>query len=245
MVDGVSFAMRWMVPTRFEHLRFLQLAVFVVVLLLVNAIFPHALLVRSLVSLMFLNTLFVTLSAVGHGPMVGRTLVGVWVIGTLCMAWGEIHVGEGFDRLAVFAGQSAYLILIMTGVVATFRYVITTRRASLDTIFAAVVAYLLIGVGFALLYTMLLGLDPQAFNVADRPGFDDRAPLPSPLLYFSFVTIATLGYGDITPQLPLPQILAALEAVIGQFYIAIVIAWLVSRYVMEPNPDSERTPTRD
>jgi hypothetical protein len=217
----------------------LQLAVFVVVLLLVNAIFPHALLVRSLVSLMFLNTLFVALSAVGHGPKARGTFFAVWFIGTLGMVWGEVHVGEGFDRLAVLAGQSAYLILIVIGVVATFRYVITTRRASLDTIFAAVVAYLLIGVGFALLYTMLLGLDPQAFNVADRPGFDERAALPSPLVYFSFVTIATLGYGDITPQLPLPQILSALEAVIGQFYIAIVIAWLVSRYAMEPSPNGE------
>jgi hypothetical protein len=223
----------------------MQLALFVLVLLLVIAVFPHALLVRSLVSLMFLNTLFVNLSAVGHGPTVRGALFVVWVIGTLCMAWGAFNAGEQLDRLAAVAGQSAYLFLIMTGVVATFRYVITNRRASLDTIFAAVVAYLLIGIGFTLLYTMLLGLDPQAFNVADRPGFDERAALPSPLVYFSFVTIATLGYGDITPQLPLPQILAALEAVIGQFYIAIVIAWLVSRYAMEPNADSETAPTNE
>lgn len=233
------------VPRRFEHLRFLQLTLFVLVLLLVNAIFPHALLIRGLLALMFLNTLFVTLSAVGHGPMVGRALVTVWVVGTLCMAWGEFHFGERFDRLAILVGQGAYLLLILAGVAATFRYVVTTRRANLDTIFAAVVAYLLIGVGFALLYTMLLVLDPQAFNVADRPGYDDRSALPSQLLYFSFVTIATLGYGDITPQVPLPQILAALEAVIGQFYIAIVIAWLVSRYVMEPNPSGGKAPARE
>jgi voltage-gated potassium channel len=44
------------------------------------------------------------------------------------------------------------------------------------------------------------------------------------------VTIATLGYGDITPRLPLAQMLAVLEAVIGQFYVAVVIAWLVSAY---------------
>ena len=245
MVDGAGLAMMRMVPKRFEHLRFLQLTVVVLVLLLVNAIFPHALLVRSLLALMFLNTLFVTVSAVGHGPKVSRALVGVWVIGTSCVAWGEFHVGGGFDRLAVFLGQSAYLILIIIGIVATFRYVITTQRASLDTIFAAMVAYLLIGVGFTMLYTMLLGLDPQAFNVADRPGFDDRAVLPSPLVYFSFVTIATLGYGDITPQLPLPQILAGLEAVIGQFYIAIVIAWLVSRYAMESNRNGEGRPAQE
>jgi len=228
-----------------ERVRFLQLAVFVVVLILATAVFPHGLLMRAFLTLVFLNTLFVTLSAVGHGPKVRGACLIVWVIATLCMAWGEFHVGERFDRMVAFAGQSAYLFLIMTGVVATFRYVITTRRPSLDTIFAAVVAYLLIGVGFTLLYTMLLGLDARSFNVADRPGFDERAALPSPLLYFSFVTIATLGYGDITPQLPLPQILAALEAVIGQFYIAIVIAWLVSRYAMEPNPDSKRAPAQD
>jgi hypothetical protein len=241
MDHGASLAMMRIVPKQFEHLRFMQLAVFVAGLLLVNAIFPHALLVRFLVSLMFLNTLFVTLSAVGHGPKVRGALFVVWVIATVCVAWGELHVGEGFDRLAVLAGRSAYFFLIMTGVVATFRYVITTRRATLDTIFAAIVAYLLIGIGFTLLYTISLGFDPQSFNVADRPGFEDRAALPSVLVYFSFVTIATLGYGDITPQLPLPQILAALEAVIGQFYIAIVIAWLVSRYAMEPNSDGERT----
>jgi voltage-gated potassium channel len=233
------------VPKRFEDLRFLQLAVFVLVLLLANAIFPHGLLIRSLVALMFLNTLFVTLSAVGHGPRVRGALFVVWAIATLCMAWGEFYAGARFGWLAVFSGQSAYLFLVMTGVVATFRYVITTRRASLDTIFASVVAYLLIGLGFTLLYTILLGLDPQAFNVADRPGFDEHAALPAPLVYFSFVTIATLGYGDITAQLPLPQILAALEAVIGQFYIAIVVAWLVSRFVMETNPDSETPPANE
>ena len=49
-----------------------------------------------------------------------------------------------------------------------------------------------------------------------------------PLSYFSFVTIATLGYGDIVPRLPVTQMLAILEAVIGQFYMAVVVAWLVS-----------------
>jgi hypothetical protein len=198
-----------------------------------------------LLALLFLNTLAVTLSAVGHGPTVRGALLGVWIMGTLCAALGEVQIVEPFNRIAILAGHGAYLVLIVSAVVVTFRYVVTTRRASLDTIFAAVVAYLLIGLGFALLYTMLLVLDPEAFNVADHGALGGHGVLSSLMLYFSFVTIATLGYGDITPQLPLPQILAGLEAVMGQFYIAIVIAWLVSRYATEPNPDNEKTSAQD
>jgi len=96
-----------------------------------------------------------------------------------------------------------------------------------------------------MLYTMLMVLDPRAFNVADRLGVDSHAVVSSLMIYFSFVTMATLGYGDITPQLPLPQILSAIEAVVGQIYIAIVIAWLVSRFVMEPGQGDEGRPGRD
>jgi hypothetical protein len=52
--------------------------------------------------------------------------------------------------------------------------------------------------------------------------------------YFSFVTIATLGYGDITPHLPFSQMLVVCEAMFGQFYVAVVLAWLVSMYASQP-----------
>lgn len=232
-------------PMPFERLRFFQLTLFVLGLLVVTAIFPNALLLRALMALLFLNTLFVTLSPVGHGPMARGALLGVWSIGTLAMMLGALHAAGRFDRAAILAGQGAYLILIVSGVAATLRYVLTTRRVSLDIIFAAVVAYLLMGIGFSMVYVVLLTIDPQAFNVGAVPALGgDVAPEPQ-LLYFSFVTMATLGYGDITPQLPLPRILAALQAVVGQFYIAVVVAWLVSRYVMEPGQDDEGRPTRD
>jgi uncharacterized membrane protein len=65
-------------------------------------------------------------------------------------------------------------------------------------------------------------LSPSSFGL--RAGVNSDFEL----LYFSFVTIATLGYGDVVPRLPTAQILAMLEAVIGQFYVAVLIAWLVS-----------------
>jgi hypothetical protein len=228
--------MRSIRPGRLERFRFLQLALFVLILLLVTAVFPNALLLRALLALAFLNTLFVTLSAVGHGPMLRRALFVAWLAGTALILSGGLQLFDRFDRIAILTGQGAYLLLMAAGIAATLRYVLTTRRVSLDMIFGAVVAYLLIGVGFAMFYTMLLTLDPQAFKLADPVKLGNDAALMPRMVYFSFVTIATLGYGDITPQTPFLQILAAFEAVIGQFYIAVVIAWLVSRYVMEPNP---------
>jgi hypothetical protein len=58
------------------------------------------------------------------------------------------------------------------------------------------------------------------------------------LSYFSFVTAASLGYGDILPKNPYVQMFAAIEVVIGQFYLATVIARLVSLYGNTPDPGS-------
>ena len=55
----------------------------------------------------------------------------------------------------------------------------------------------------------------------------------SELMYFSFVTITTLGYGDLIPVKPLARTVAFLEAIIGQFYVAVLVAWLVGMYLSE------------
>ena len=227
--------MSFMLPIRFEPLRFLQLALFVLALLFLTAVFPNALLLRALLALLFLDTLFVSLSVVGVGRKLGAALFGLWLVGTALTLAGGLHAAGRFERPALVAGYGAYFCLVATGVAATLRYVLSARRASLDSIFAAVVAYLLMGIGFGIFYAMVLTFDHQAFRGLDRPEVSTHASMESQMIYFSFVTIATLGYGDITPQLPFPRILAALEAVAGQIYIAIVIAWLVSRYAAEPN----------
>jgi len=222
-----------MLPGRLKELRFLQLTLFVLILMLVTAIFPNALLLRTLLALVVLSTLFVTLSAAGLKPRIRGMLFGAWLAGTVFILAGELHILDRYDRIAVVTGQGAYLVLVASSAAAMLRYVLTTRRVNLDMIFGAVLAYLLIGIGFALFYTIILRLDPQVFSFAKPMVFGGDATLPSRMIYFSFVTMATLGYGDIAPVTPFLQILAALEAVIGQFYIAIVIAWLVSRHLAE------------
>jgi Ion channel len=101
--------------------------------------------------------------------------------------------------------------------------------------------YLLVAIGFAQLYAVLADLLPGAFNNA--------APADAPtafFTYFSLVTIASLGFGDIVLVQPFVRVVAALEGVCGLFYIAVVVARLVAAYsprqalATPPTPDTPR-----
>ncbi|MGD8521927.1 MAG: potassium channel family protein [Desulfobacterales bacterium] len=92
--------------------------------------------------------------------------------------------------------------------------------------------YLLIGIMWAGLYVVLEGISPGSFS-----GLSETADL----LYFSFVTLTTLGYGDILPQTIIGKRLAFLEAATGGVYMAVIIAMIVGRYMsMQVKQDSEK-----
>lgn len=89
----------------------------------------------------------------------------------------------------------------------------------------AVAVYLLIGVLFAHAYDLVYQLSPGAFAFETAPGNDDE--LVARLVYFSFATLTTVGYGDITALHPSARSLAMLEALLGQLFPAVLIARLV------------------
>ena len=125
---------------------------------------------------------------------------------------------------AVFLGFTTVVIL---------RHVLRSSRVSNDTISGAICGYLLLGILFAFLYAAIALAYPGSFMMdgakitpeASRFFYQHSI---GRLIYFSFVTLATLGYGDITPLSPPARSLAMLESVMGQFYVAILIARLVS-----------------
>uniref|UniRef100_A0A7V4G8C5 Two pore domain potassium channel family protein n=1 Tax=Desulfobacca acetoxidans TaxID=60893 RepID=A0A7V4G8C5_9BACT len=92
----------------------------------------------------------------------------------------------------------------------------------------AIVVYLLLGGIFSLLYQVTAFTLPQAFRWSDGLPSGDPNLLRRELTYFSFITLTTTGYGDITAVHPLARTLVMLEALVGQLYPAIVLAWLVS-----------------
>ncbi len=110
---------------------------------------------------------------------------------------------------------------------------IQTDHVSTDTIVGGICVYLLLGLCFALAFTLMTEWAPGSF-VYDGEAVVREVAQPSRhmtrLLYFSFVTLTTLGYGDLTPATDLAQMLAVSEAVIGQLYLTIFVARLVALY---------------
>ncbi len=141
------------------------------------------------------------------------------IVPALLGNWSGAHAAASLPELLMVASEAAFFIF-MTGML--LRYVISDRLIVGDRLQGALSVYLLIGVSFSTLYELLEMLAPGSLHFPNGP------PLWSDHLYYSFVTLTTLGYGDIAPVTPEAQSLAILEAATGVLYVAVLVAWLVS-----------------
>jgi hypothetical protein len=117
----------------------------------------------------------------------------------------------------------AYTIVIILS------FIIREREVTRDVIYASIVVYLLIGVMWAFIYSAIEILQPGSFKIVEGH-FNEGSLL---FLYYSFVTLTTLGYGDMTPLTEVASSFSLLEAVIGQIYLTVLIAMLVGVYISQ------------
>ena len=127
-----------------------------------------------------------------------------------------------------FSSSLALIGFLAVAISYTLQQVLFGTEISVDRLVGAICVYLLLGVIWAMLYSLTDLLRPDSF-AGFLPGND--LGWDSEWFYFSFVTMTTLGYGDILPISATARGLAYLQAVIGQFYIAILVAGLVGAYV--------------
>ena len=118
-------------------------------------------------------------------------------------------------------------LLVTATLPVTLTRVLRHERVSHETIFGALCSYVLLGLLFAFAYLALDALSDGPFFV--QPG----AHRESEYLYFSFVTLTTLGFGDLSPAVGLPQALTALEALIGSIFLVTLVARLVTLWVRQ------------
>jgi voltage-gated potassium channel len=136
-----------------------------------------------------------------------------------------------FDSIVIELCLSAVVLLFSIGsAVIAAQHVFGANKIDRNLLFGAMCVYLLMGLIWAILYGLIFQFLPGSFNGIQ--GIDGKAPMDT-LLYFSFITLASLGYGDITPVAPLARTLAYLEVVGGQLYIAIMLAGLVGLFLNE------------
>jgi hypothetical protein len=126
-------------------------------------------------------------------------------------------------------------VFLITVLVTVFWDVIRSKRVTADTIFGAVAVYLLFGVVMAMLFHFLNNVNPGSViaSVGEATSIIERFDQFGELLYFSFVTLTSVGYGDLTPISAPARSLAMLEGIVGQLYLAILIARLVGIHIAQ------------
>jgi len=208
---------------KFSENRFLILLVLILSTIVLTPFLDHLLETKILMDI-FLTVLFFGIIFVIRSKRSHLIIASILVLPLILSTW-SIYFYEStgisiFTRIfgALFFGYAVLIILQM---------IAGSTEVTRETIFAAVVAYLLIALMWAFLYMILEMVAPGSFSFPDKSIRVETMQFE----YFSFITITTLGYGDITPLTNRASALTLLEAIIGQIYLVVLVAWLVGMFV--------------
>jgi voltage-gated potassium channel len=210
--------------------RFLQLTLLICGWMLLSPRMHDRWLVHLLLQVFLLNTVLVTLWANPQWRHIRSLLIGLWLVslaGSLLGLMPRFAESQRWTRSVEIASLIPLCAMLAAGML---RFVFRERRLTIDGIFATVAAYLVVALLFAQLYLLMLTWNPDSFALpvaaADRPSH----LLQNDMTYFSLVTLATVGYGDILPRSETARMMAMIEAVVGQFYVAVVVAAFVGMF---------------
>ena len=219
-----------MAPKKFENhiqklrdTRFLILLI-LILFMLVLAPFLDEFVQTKILMDVFLTVIFIfiiyTIRLKRSQVIIALILVLPLIITTWSKYFVEIKTISLLTRIfgALFFAYAAINII---------RIVTKSEKVTRETIFAAIVAYLLIALMWAFLYTILERVSPGSFSFPDKGSWGETMRFE----YLSFVTITTLGFGDITPVTDQASALVMTEAVVGQIYLVVLVAWLVGMHV--------------
>ena len=152
-----------------------------------------------------------------------RIGIGLAVVGIISNGLVIANEASVFFYLSVIT-LFAFLLLAVRS---ALRQILFAKDIDANRLYGAVCVYLMLGVIWALMYATLGQLDPSAFSGSLSVGTEDNN---LEWLYYSFITLTTLGYGDILPVSATARALAYSQAVVGVFYMAMLVAALVGSY---------------
>ncbi len=184
--------------------------------------FPYLrILVGVFLSAVFLSAVY-AISQKRHNTLIAAVLV----LPALAFTWASYFVDSlGFYLASRFSVVLFFLFIVINILVFVSREDEVTR----DLIIGAAVVYLLMAEMWSYAYQILETLRPGSFAVPDGPLQNSQLLFD----YYSLVTITTLGYGDVTPLTSVASTLSTLEAIVGQLYLVIMVAWLVGVHVSQ------------
>jgi voltage-gated potassium channel len=157
-----------------------------------------------------------------------RSFVGLAVMAALTVLWLIISLvtdGSGLFAGVAVAAPALFLVVVGSVFLLLANWLAHIRAVNMEVLCAAICGYLIVGIFWAGVYALILYFDGHAIISTDEKRVEQ-----SDLLYFSYSTLTTTGFGDLVPKNPGARMCAVMEAVFGTFYNAIIIARLVTLY---------------
>lgn len=172
----------------------------------------------------FLTLLFLSaIYAVKRDHPLFTVEAGLAVLLVVLRWWYHFTLDSTLALLTTLTGALFFVLVAISIIVFVFKVDTVTG----DTIAGSVCAYLLLGLAWAYIFALLAALNPDALKNFPAPRSSEDL---GPFIYFSLITLTTLGYGDIVPATAPARALAAFEAVTGQLYLTVLVARLVGLY---------------
>jgi len=178
---------------------------------------------KLLLNIFLTIILFSSVNAVSQNkPLLIITLcLGIPAFGS---RWIVHFLGSSLAVLLTIQATTVIFLFILAGTILS--YALKHGAVTGEKISASVCVYFILGILWAFLYSLTFHLQPGSFQL--------ESPRLSDFVYYSFITLSTLGYGDIIPLLPPARALSYVEAITGQLYLAVLVARLVGLHIAYP-----------
>ncbi len=205
--------------------RFSSLLIFIIAVILVGPLFEGFIGVRILIDILwsaiFVSAIYAISQKKRH--ILIAVLLALPMLGSI---WTKYFVQ---NKALVVVGSLCGAAFFLFAIIQMLLFIYSHKEVTRDLIVGAAVVYLFMALMWTFIFVVVETLHPGSFNLPE--GQDIEATRQ--FVYYSFVTLTTLGYGDITPITSMARSLCILEAVIGQLYLVVQVAWLVGVHVSQ------------
>jgi hypothetical protein len=199
-------------------------------LLVIYAVYPfmgYGSWMRWILRFSVLAMMVAALITVSRRKMVVLILLVVGVASQVLFFGSEAGVIRG-----TVASEASSMVFLLIVTIAILRDVLRRKHVDMNIVFGACCTFLLISMTWASAFSILEGMHPGSFSLSDADATGSvlagAGTVDAQITYFSLITLTTVGYGDITPMTAPARALAAIAGLIGQLYVAIIIARLVA-----------------
>ncbi len=222
------------VRKRIQSHFFRYLTVVMIVCLLLFPVLEHFHVGLAALSLVDITAVLLAIRMANHSRYMRVPILGLAVLAVVLDIW---ELGTSQKEMAILSSLY-FCFFYLFAIYSMLKYVLAAGEITIEKLFASIAVYMTMALLFALIYRIIFQMNPEAFVFANAP--KGETSLFFEFIYFSFTTITTTGYGDVSPASHQAQAFAVVQQMIGVLYVAVLVARLTNLYsTSSPRDDDD------